>query len=93
MKDMMSPVMELFRRDAFVRDIRYGMRQVRRNPAFSAIAIATLALGIGGITAMFSAFDTILHSTAPLCRRGPARHGLGRHEQVRRRFDVLFNPR
>ena len=42
------------------RDIRYALRQLRRNPAFSAIAIATLALSIGGITAIFSAFDTIL---------------------------------
>jgi putative ABC transport system permease protein len=47
------------------RDIRYALRQVRRNPAFSAIAIATLALGIGGITAMFSAFDTILIRPLP----------------------------
>lgn len=46
-------------------DVRYGLRQVRRNPAFSAIAIATLALGIGGITAMFSAFDTILIRPLP----------------------------
>jgi putative ABC transport system permease protein len=47
------------------RDAGYGMRQVRRNPAFSAIAIATLALGIGGITAIFSAFDTILLRPLP----------------------------
>ncbi len=47
------------------RDAGYGMRQVRRNPAFSAIAIATLALGIGGITAIFSAFDTILIRPLP----------------------------
>ena len=44
---------------------RYGLRQVRRNPAFSAIAIATLALGIGGITAMFSAFDAVLIRPLP----------------------------
>ena len=47
------------------RDVRYGLRQVRRNPAFSAIAIATLALGIGGITAMFSAFDAVLIRPLP----------------------------
>ena len=51
--------------DVAGRDVRYGLRQVRRNPAFSAIAIATLALGIGGVTAMFSAFDTILIRPLP----------------------------
>jgi predicted permease len=51
--------------DAFGRDIRYGMRQVRRNPAFSAVAIATLALGIGGVTAMFSVFDAVLIRPLP----------------------------
>jgi predicted permease len=56
--------------DAAGRDIRSGFRQVRRNPAFSAIAIATLALGIGGITAMFSAFDTILLRPLPYADAG-----------------------
>ena len=51
--------------DVAGRDVRYGLRQVRRNPAFSAIAIATLALGIGGITAMFSAFDAVLIRPLP----------------------------
>lgn len=46
-------------------DACYGLRQVRRNPVFSAIAIATLALGIGGITAIFSAFDAILIRPLP----------------------------
>jgi putative ABC transport system permease protein len=51
--------------DVAGRDIRYGLRQLRRDPAFSAIAIATLALSIGGITAIFSAFDTILLRPLP----------------------------
>ena len=51
--------------DAAGRDVRHGLRQVRRDPAFSAIAIATLALGIGGITAMFSAFDAVLIRPMP----------------------------
>ena len=74
-------------------DARYGLRQVRRNPVFSAIAIATLALGIGGITAIFSAFDAILIRPLPYADADRLDDGLGRHEQVRRRFEVLFNPR
>jgi putative ABC transport system permease protein len=53
------------RLEQLARDAGYGLRQIRRNSAFSAIAIATLALGIGGITAMFSAFDTILIRPLP----------------------------
>jgi putative ABC transport system permease protein len=47
------------------RDVRYGLRQVRRNPVFFGIAVATLALGIGGMTAMFSAFDAVLIRPMP----------------------------
>src|SRR6187401_1146998 len=46
-------------------DVGYGVRQLRRNPGFSAVAIATLALGIGGITAMFSVFDAVLVRPMP----------------------------
>ncbi|RPI26577.1 MAG: ABC transporter permease [Acidobacteria bacterium] len=46
-------------------DAGYGLRLFRRNPAFSAIAIATLALGIGGITAIFSAFGAVLIRPLP----------------------------
>jgi hypothetical protein len=46
--------------EQLARDVGYGLRQVRRNPVFSAIAIATLALGIGVNTAMFSAVDAVL---------------------------------
>jgi putative ABC transport system permease protein len=53
------------RLEQFARDAAYALRQVRRNPVFSGIAIATLALGIGGMTAMFSAFDAVLLRPLP----------------------------
>jgi putative ABC transport system permease protein len=51
--------------ETFVQDVRYAWRNLRRNPGFTAVAVATLALGIGGLTAMFSAFDTILIRPLP----------------------------
>ncbi len=53
------------RLEHFARDLQFGLRQVRRNRSFSAIAIATLALGIGGVAAMFSAVDAVLIRPLP----------------------------
>jgi predicted permease len=51
--------------DAVWRDVQYALRQVRRNPSFSAIAIATLALGIGFNTAIFSVWSGVLYAPLP----------------------------
>ena len=53
------------RLEQVARDAGYGLRQIRRNPTFSTVAIATLALGIGGITAMFSVVYAVLIRPLP----------------------------
>jgi predicted permease len=46
--------------DTFFADLRYGLRQLRRNPSFTAITILTLGLGIGANTAVFSVVNSVL---------------------------------
>ena len=53
------------------KDITFGLRMLIRRPAFTAIAVLTLALGIGANTAIFTLFDAVLLESLPV--REPSR--------------------
>jgi putative ABC transport system permease protein len=46
--------------DTLIKDLRYGVRSLLKRPAFLVIAVATLALGIGATTAMFTVVNSVL---------------------------------
>lgn len=70
-------------------DVRYGMRMLTKDPGFTAVALLTLALGIGANTAIFGVLDRLL--VRPLPVRNPHQLALLAQELREGRLEYEFN--
>src|ERR1039458_4798666 len=86
--------------DAIMQDVRYAIRALRSSPGFAAVAILSLALGIGANTAIFSLIDSLtlkalpVHATEQLLQVTMAKDAYFTNpiwEQLRDRQDVVFS--
>jgi predicted permease len=54
--------------DTTLRDLQYGVRQLRKNPGFATVVVLSLALGIGANTAIFSLINAVLLRALPVAQ-------------------------
>ena len=83
--------------DSVIKDLKFAFRSLLKRPGFAAVAVVTLALGIGGSTAIFTVVDAALLRGLPykspdrlvhLAPGLPERHGPGKDEEAHRLPEV-----
>jgi len=75
-----------------LQDLRYGLRQLRKSPGFTATAIMSLALGIGATTAVFSVVYAVLLDPYPYVDSGRMIHLIAKTKAGEERWLVLTGP-
>src|SRR5262245_18820369 len=71
-------------------DLRFAVRQLRRNPGFTVVAVLTLALGIGANTALFSLIHPLLLKSLPV--KDPSSLVLLEVQEPKQRYPLFTHP-